>query len=541
MAGPSNSPRSTANPVALVPVEALVADFATTGVRPPRPTRLRIVATFAAIVIFALLALSDERSPQQPASLRPEVTSLPTVGSESPRQSVTRAPARARGPRASEEGAAARSREEAEASRGTDTRTGAIRLEASSCRSLEASFAPTRYARKGAAGTGCESAATPAGRHYRGTAGRAGRWRIQPRVLLTQLACADQAGARTALGAGAMTKSGGAALPIAGVSLLMLGMLGVAVIAGAATPSDSVRSDGLTLDIPPAYLAAYDAAADRFELGADGWSYLAAIGEVESDHGRSSAPGVRSGQNIHGCCAGPMQIHNGFGAGGGTWGRFKVDGDGDGRHGHLRPGRRDRDRGARTCGRPARPATGARAVFAYNHSDAYVERGPRSRGRRTGSAAASAPASRSSRAADRALARRRPGLPRRALRRRGSSPTSCCSRASYGVRLTDCFGGAAARLARRASARPRRRPRARRRRLGAHAGARDALRLDPELCANRLCRPRPVPGGSLQRLSGPRRSGAHAARRTCTSPGSTRRPRRSRRARGFAFSHESKR
>ena len=107
----------------------------------------------------------------------------------------------------------------------------------------------------------------------------------------------------------------------------MLGMLGVAVIAGAATPSDSVRSDGLTLDIPPAYLAAYHAAADRFELGAEGWSYLAAIGEVETDHGRSSAPGVRSGQNTHGCCAGPMQIHNGYGSGGGTWGRFKVDGD----------------------------------------------------------------------------------------------------------------------------------------------------------------------------------------------------------------------
>ena len=114
-------------------------------------------------------------------------------------------------PESSEDAAAARSREEAEASRGADTRTGAIRLEASSCRSLEASFAPTRYARKGAAGTGCESAATPAGRHYRGTASRAGRRRIQPRVLLTQLAGADQRGARTALGAGAMTKSGGAA------------------------------------------------------------------------------------------------------------------------------------------------------------------------------------------------------------------------------------------------------------------------------------------------------------------------------------------
>ena len=73
------------------------------------------------------------------------------------------------------------------------------------------------------------------------------------------------------------------------------------------------------------------ASAERFELGDDGWSYLAAIGKIESDHGRSTAPGVHSGQNSYGCCAGPMQIHNGFGTGGGTWGAYKVDGDGDGR------------------------------------------------------------------------------------------------------------------------------------------------------------------------------------------------------------------
>ena len=58
-----------------------------------------------------------------------------------------------------------------------------------------------------------------------------------------------------------MTRSSGAALPMAGVSLLTLAMLGVAVIAGAASPSDSARADGLALDIPPAYLAAYQAAS----------------------------------------------------------------------------------------------------------------------------------------------------------------------------------------------------------------------------------------------------------------------------------------
>ena len=34
--------------------------------------------------------------------------------------------------------------------------------------------------------------------------------------------------------------------------------------------------------IPAEYLAAYEESAQRFELGADGWSYLAGIGKVES-------------------------------------------------------------------------------------------------------------------------------------------------------------------------------------------------------------------------------------------------------------------
>jgi hypothetical protein len=37
---------------------------------------------------------------------------------------------------------------------------------------------------------------------------------------------------------------------------------------------------------------AYQRAAARIELGPGGWSFLAGIGKVESDHGRSSAWGV---------------------------------------------------------------------------------------------------------------------------------------------------------------------------------------------------------------------------------------------------------
>ncbi len=53
---------------------------------------------------------------------------------------------------------------------------------------------------------------------------------------------------------------------------------------------------------------------------------LAAIGKIESDHGRSSAPGVRSGVNRFGCCAGPMQfnIRNGRPSTWDTWGTGVV-------------------------------------------------------------------------------------------------------------------------------------------------------------------------------------------------------------------------
>ena len=52
------------------------------------------------------------------------------------------------------------------------------------------------------------------------------------------------------------------------------------------------------------------------------WQVLAAIGKIESDHGRSPAPGVRTGINRAGCCAGPMQFNltNGPPSTWDTWG-----------------------------------------------------------------------------------------------------------------------------------------------------------------------------------------------------------------------------
>ena len=58
-------------------------------------------------------------------------------------------------------------------------------------------------------------------------------------------------------------------------------------------------------DIPPAYLILYRAAAAT--CPGLPWSVLAAIGKVETDHGRSTLPGVHSGTNSAGA-AGPMQF-----------------------------------------------------------------------------------------------------------------------------------------------------------------------------------------------------------------------------------------
>jgi hypothetical protein len=61
-------------------------------------------------------------------------------------------------------------------------------------------------------------------------------------------------------------------------------------------------------DIPAGYLALYRAAAKQHCPGLS-WTILAGIGKVESNHGRANLPGVRSGLNSAGCCAGPMQFN----------------------------------------------------------------------------------------------------------------------------------------------------------------------------------------------------------------------------------------
>jgi hypothetical protein len=77
--------------------------------------------------------------------------------------------------------------------------------------------------------------------------------------------------------------------------------------AARAVPAVARASAFALADIPSDYLALYIQAART--CPALSWQLLAGIGKVETNHGRTSAPGVHSGVNAYGCCAGPMQFN----------------------------------------------------------------------------------------------------------------------------------------------------------------------------------------------------------------------------------------
>jgi peptidoglycan DL-endopeptidase CwlO len=128
--------------------------------------------------------------------------------------------------------------------------------------------------------------------------------------------------------------------------------------AGQPTPSRAAVAD-----IPTGYLRLYRSAGARYRIS---WAVLAAIGKVESDHGRTRLPGVRSGSNWAGAC-GPMQLGCVPGSkAGNSWARY----------GHGQP-----HNPAQAIPAAARYLVdhGAhnnldRAIYAYNHSRSYVAR-----------------------------------------------------------------------------------------------------------------------------------------------------------------------
>ena len=147
---------------------------------------------------------------------------------------------------------------------------------------------------------------------------------------------------------------------------LVLGLMAFGLstsLIGGGAPSASAQQD-----IPPQLLPVYQTAADS--CPGLPWSVLAAIGKVETDHGRSTAPGVHTGANFAGA-AGPMQIGVG-GKAGNTFAAYAVDGDGGGAD-VYNPVDAIFTAASYLCANGAnKGADVAGAVFAYNHADWYV-------------------------------------------------------------------------------------------------------------------------------------------------------------------------
>jgi len=114
-------------------------------------------------------------------------------------------------------------------------------------------------------------------------------------------------------------------------------------------------------DIPAGYLRLYRQAGAIYRIS---WSVLAAIGKVESDHGRARLPGVRSGSNWAGAC-GPMQLGCVAGSkAGNAWAHYGHGSVYDPANAIPAAARYLVDHGARH--------NLDRALFAYNHSWPYV-------------------------------------------------------------------------------------------------------------------------------------------------------------------------
>lgn len=155
----------------------------------------------------------------------------------------------------------------------------------------------------------------------------------------------------------------------AATSLLgLLFVVGLYVASAPGAPTAAGEQCSLTgasaKSIPANYLPWLQRATSRFNLGPLGFSIVAAIHKVESDFGRSTLPGVRSGTNSAGA-AGPGQFLAP------TWASYGIDADEDG----IRDPYSVPDSVFATANylhASGAPADWAAAIFAYNHSDAYV-------------------------------------------------------------------------------------------------------------------------------------------------------------------------
>lgn len=155
------------------------------------------------------------------------------------------------------------------------------------------------------------------------------------------------------------------------LSVAVVVMVPILLLAGISEPQPNPGSAGPSAealaDIPPELLPVYmKAAKDTCNMP---WEVLAAVGKIETDHGRSTLPGVHSGANEAGAM-GPMQFLAP------TWAANAVDGDGDGDTDVYDPVDSIWGAAKYLCSNGAGEGDPARmrdALWNYNHADWYID------------------------------------------------------------------------------------------------------------------------------------------------------------------------
>jgi cell wall-associated NlpC family hydrolase len=148
-------------------------------------------------------------------------------------------------------------------------------------------------------------------------------------------------------------------LPVLFISAAM-GALG----GGATAVNLGVPASEQVAGIPAEYLQLFEAAGARYGVP---WPVLAGIGKVECDDGQNPDPScTQEGATNYAGAGGPMQFL------GSTWSAYGVDGNGDGRIDRWNPADAIFT-AARYLKANGAPGELERAIFAYNHSSAYVQ------------------------------------------------------------------------------------------------------------------------------------------------------------------------
>ena len=154
-------------------------------------------------------------------------------------------------------------------------------------------------------------------------------------------------------------------------AILLIPVLIAAGVSGAISAvfgRSSQPSETALADVPADYLALYREAAGacpRLD-----WSILAAIGKIESNHGRSTLPGVSSSENSAGA-GGPMQFLSG--SFDGVLARHQLPPGGATPPSRYNPHDAIHAAGFYLCDNGA-PTDLRRAIFAYNHATWYVDK-----------------------------------------------------------------------------------------------------------------------------------------------------------------------